>query len=366
MNSCILSGLRWLNSSGIQDESGGVSRYYRHQTASSQPVAHQPISTAVTGYFIRSLLWANRFSGDEPSERARLAGRFLLEHSFDLSREVFPFEHPMGARPPASLAYFFDCGMTIRALLQLAKATEDPSYLECAERCGLVMSTRMATVDGGFFALFDIDADRPFTDSGSWSVQAEVHQLKVGLAFLELFEATGRGEFEHATQGLRKWCLRRHESFLSTDEPAPDKIVSQVYAYACFLEGLLPVAALEQDSARALQFGILQIENLLGEYSEEYQRCDVIAQLLRLRLYADNYGVMELDYNSAAEEAAVVEAFQVQSPDPKIDGGFAFARRNGEIILDINPTATIFAIQALSMWDEGQQGAFRDPWETLI
>ena len=194
MNSCLLAGLRWLNSSGIQDESGGVSRYYRHQTA--QPIEPQPISTAVTGYFIRALLWADRFSGDEPSERARLAGRFLLEQSFDLSREVFPFEHPMGAGPPASLAYFFDCGMTIRGLLQLAKATEDPSYIECAERCGLVLSTRMATVDGGFFALFDIDNDRSFTDSGSWSVQAEVHQLKVGLAFLELFEATGRGEVE--------------------------------------------------------------------------------------------------------------------------------------------------------------------------
>ena len=56
----------------------------------------------------------------------------------------------------------------------------------------------------------------------------------------------------------------------------------------------------------------------------------------------------------------------ISSGISKIDGGFAFARQNGEIILDINPTATIFAIQALSMWDEGQQGAFRDPWETLI
>ena len=51
----------------------------------------------------------------------------------------------------------------------------------------------------------------------------------------------------------------------------------------------------------------------------------------------------------------------MQSPDPKIDGGFAFARQNGEIILDINPTATIFAIQALSMWDEGQQGSVSRP-----
>jgi hypothetical protein len=62
---------------------------------------------------------------------------------------------------------------------------------------------------------------------------------------------------------------------------------------------------------------------------------------------------------------AIIE-FQMQSSDPKIDGGFAFAKRKGEIVPHVNPTATIFAVQALKMWDEADEGTFRQPWKTLI
>jgi hypothetical protein len=352
------SALRWLTVSGIQDDSGGVFRYFE-----ADKRKYRKISTETTGYFINALLWSRRFGDKEPAEPATRAGRFLLERAFDMSRELFPFE--MDENGFADLAYFFDCGVIIRGLLQLSKATGDEAYLECAERCGLALHSRMSTVDGGFFPLYDLSTDNPQTGSGSWSVEMDVHHLKVRLALLELFEATGRGEFEFGAESLKKWCLRRQESFLP-GESDDEKVMDRLHAYCCFLEGLLPDVSLDVESSRVLQFGILRVENFLDEISPAFQRCDTIAQLLRLRLYADRAGIMELDYGRAEEEAVAVAEFQMQSSDPKIDGGFAFARREGAIVPHVNPAVTAFSMQALDMWGQAEDGAFRDPWQVLI
>ena len=360
MNSCIYSGLRWLANSGIQAESGGVSSCYE-----AGERRYRPVSTASTAYFISTLLGTGCAEGDPPSAQALQAARFLMEQAFDLSTDLFPFEMPNGdgsSRPPAR---FLDCGIVIRALLDLWRATSDEAYRDCAERCGLAMHSRMATVDGGFFPIYDLAYDQPEFGSGSWPVEAGVHQLKVGLAFRELTEATGLGEFKTDVEVLRKWCLRRHEAFLHSDGDAEDTM-SRLHAYCCFLEGLLPTAALEAESARVLQFGILQVDNLIDDISEEFLRCDVLAQLLRLRLFADNGGVMELDQHRADEEAALITEFQMQTLDPKAEGGFALARRAGAMVPHFSPAATGFAIQALAIWDQLEDGKFADDWRKLV
>ena len=360
MNSCIYSGLRWLTNSGIQDESGGVSSCYE-----AHERRYRPISIASTSYFISTLQGAGRTAGEPPHPQALRAGRFLMEKAFDLSTDLFPFEMPNGdgsSRPPAR---FLDCGIVIRGLLDLWRATSDDAYRDCAERCGLAMHSRMATVDGGFFPIYSLAYDQPEFGSGSWPVEAGVHQLKVGLAFQELTEATGLGEFERDVDLLRKWCLRRHEAFLYGDGDAEDTM-SRLHAYCCFLEGLLPTAALEADSSRVLQYGILQVENLIDELRGEFLRCDVIAQLLRLRLFADSMGVMELDQNRAGEEASSIAEFQMQTLDPKTEGGFALARRGEAIVPCVSPAATGFAIQALAILDQIDEGKFADDWRKLV
>ena len=360
MNSCIYSGLRWLTDSGIQDESGGVSSGYE-----ADERRYRPVSTASSAYFIRTLLGAGRIKDKPPHTQAQQAARFLMEKAFDLPTDLFPFELPNGdgsSRPPVR---FLDCGIVIRALLDLWRATGDETYRDCAERCGLAMHSRMSTVDGGFFPIYNLTYDQPEFGSGSWPVEAGVHQLKVGLAFQELTEATGLGEFEANLDLLRKWCLRRHEAFLYGDGDAED-IMSRLHAYCCFLEGLLPTAALDAESARVLPYGILQVENLIDGLGGKFLRCDVIAQLLRLRLFADNMGVMELDQHRAEEEAASITEFQIQTLDPKAEGGFALARRGDMIVPFVSPAATAFAVQGLAIWDQSEEGKFADDWRQLI
>jgi hypothetical protein len=199
-----------------------------------------------------------------------------------------------------------------------------------------------------------------------WSVEPGVYQLKVGLAFLELAEASGLGLFKATTESLRKWALKRQESFLREETEDPQLLMDRAHAYCYFLEGLLPEAALDRDCSQALQFGLQSVENLVEEIGGQFLRCDVLAQLLRLRLYADIMGVMELSRGRADQVATRIAEFQMQSPDPKIEGGFAFARREGELVRHLNPATTAQAVQALQMWDQAEDGGFRGSWKLLI
>lgn len=359
MNSCIHAGLRWLAISGIQDQSGGVSEAFR-----SDESDYAAISTTSTGYYISAQLWSQRFSGGTLPATASRAGRFLLERAFDMSGEMFPLRVEADEQQ-ARLAYFLDCTIIVRSLVHLWNSTKDQVFLECAERCGLALHSRMPTVDGAFFPIYDLSSDRAYADAGSWRVEMEIPQLKGGLALLELHKATGRGEFEHDAVALRKWCMQRQESFLP-GEVDDAKVIDRLHAYCLFLEGLLPAVALDADAGRVLQFGILRVENYLDEFASHLQRCDVLAQILRLRLYADKLGVMELDYKRAEEEATAIVEFQTQSPDPKTDGGFALVRSTGRSQPHLDLTATVFALQALEMWDQTDEGGLRDPWEVLI
>ena len=87
---------------------------------------------------------------------------------------------------------------------------------------------------------------------------------------------------------------------------------------------------------------------------------DVHAQLLRVRLWASK--TVPLDSHAAREEAAALARFQLRSEDPRIDGGFTFGAKNGEIIPHVNPVSTAFALQALHMW----QTRSLPPLESLI
>ena len=117
---------------------------------------------------------------------------------------------------------------------------------------------------------------------------------------------------------------------------------------------------------KRIRGSLLEIENISQEIGHKYHRCDVIAQLLRLRLYADRLGVMELDFQQAENEAAAIEELQAQSADPKVDGGFAFALKASRPVQHYNPATAVLAIQALQMWEQAARGSFREGWEVLI
>ena len=360
MDSCIHSAWQWLSRSGIQNESGGVARFYRADIQE-----YRDVSTQSTAFFISTFLRLGDYpQGSAPYEALR-AGGFLLDRAFHRSKELFAHEVHGRDNNPSAFAYFFDCSIIIRSLVDLWKATKEPAYVECAERCGFAVQNLMSRMDGSFFAVYDFARDQPIDDGETWSKQAEVYQLKASLALQELTDATGLSEFVATSDMLRRWCLKRHESFIPDYGDSQERM-SRLHAYCYFLEGLLQEASQDVDCSRALQWGILRVENLVEEMGPEFQRSDVLAQLLRLRFYADTFGVLEIDRATVESEVAALIEFQQQSSDPRVDGGFAFARRGAELVHHINPLSTVLALQALTMWESAEQGAFRDPWHVLL
>jgi len=92
----------------------------------------------------------------------------------------------------------------------------------------------------------------------------------------------------------------------------------------------------------------------------------VNGQLLRVRLWAQAQGVVALDEQAAAEEAAWAAAYQMTSAEARLDGGFNFGRRAGAASNYSNPVSTAFCLQALALWDDYRQGRPLASCETLI
>lgn len=360
MKECYSAGLNWLANSGIQAAGGGLFRYY-----CADADEYKKLSTEITAYGIQAYLYLPLPGQPGLLSNALRAGQFLCYDAGDPDSGLFLFEVPRDESNPNRTAYFFDCAIIIRGLIALWHATGDPMYLERAERCGGSMMQRMSRVDGSFFPMLDLDSGVPSSGSGHWSREPGVHYLKAGLAFSELAELTSSGQFSNTAQALLHWCLSRQEIFLPGDADN-GRVADRLHAYCYFLEGLLPFLKKHFECVIALQQGITRVENLLAETREALERCDVIAQLLRLRLLSDYIGVVELDASTAAREAESLLAFQLQTEDRRTNGGFSFGRRSGELVCHANPASTVFALQALRMWMQHQAGELRTTWQELI
>ena len=279
-------------------------------------------------------------------DRARAAARFLTG-AWHAGSASMPFEVD-----PAQFTYFFDCGMVVRGLLAVWRATGDEEFLDCARRVGHSMAHDFRAPDGQFHPILTLPAKRPLEhDPLRWSQSPGCYQLKAGMAWWDLWEATGDGCYRDFYQALLQDSLRTAPDFLP-GHTGRRKVVDRLHAFLYFLEGLLPMAA-DAHCAAAVRDGMARVAELLRELAPEFERSDVYAQLLRVRLYADRAGAAELDGAAAQWEADRLLEFAAAaagpSGDPRQDGGFYFGRTAGNWEPFINPVSTAFALQALAL-----------------
>ena len=319
----------WFLRSGIQVPNGGVARYYR-----SDLQRNHAVSTEITGYAASALVFLERH------DQARSAARFLAN-----------VWHPAAAMPfevdPAQFTYFFDCGIVARGLLSVWRATGDDDFLKCARAIGDSMARDFRAPDGGFYPILALPGKGPVErDAARWSRSPGCYQLKAGLAWWELWEATGESSYREHYCHLRDAALHTEADFLPGHADLR-KVVDRLHAYLYFLEGLLPIPC------AVLADGIGRVAGLVRELAPGFERSDVYAQLLRVRLFADSAGVAKLDRNAAQSEVECLLEFAAVSDDPRIDGGFYFGRSAGQWEPYVSPVSTAFALQALAMWSGG-------------
>jgi hypothetical protein len=318
---------QWFLASGIQEPSGGFARYYRTD------VQHNAaISTEITGYGVSALVYLHSLTHDERYlETAENAARFLTAQALDPI--AFEIE-------PAAFSFFFDCGIVARGLLAAWRATGIEEFLGAAATLGRAMERDFAAPSGEFHPAVSLPDKRPVEcDPLRWSKNPGCYQLKSAMAWHDLAEATGDEGFREPYERVLEYSLRTCGDFLP-GSPDRTKVVDRLHAYLYFMEGLLPCAA-EARCAAALREGIERVAGLLREIAPEFERSDVYAQLLRLRLFA-----APLDRAAARCEAARLTEFQSDA------GGFYFGRKHGEFLPYINPWSTGFAVQSLAMWND--------------
>jgi hypothetical protein len=343
---CFRAAQWWLHS-GIQTPSGGVARYYRTDLQQNHPV-----STEITGYAIGALVYLHTLSHDPQFlDRAAAAARFLTGAAWDPTSSTMPFE-----LAPQPFTYFFDCGIVVRGLLSAWRATGIDEFRDTAAALGSSMARDFISPSGDIHPIVSLPSKSPVErDPTRWSRSPGCYQLKAAMAWFDLAQATGCAEYRDWYRQALDSALRCHQEFLP-GHPDSLKVMDRLHAYSYFLEGLLPRAT-DPECARALAGGIALAARFLRDIAPQFERSDVYAQLLRVRLHADWAGAVPLDRAAAEWEATRLAGFQAASDDPRIDGGFYFGRHRGAWLPYVNPVSTAFALQALALWDAASSGA---------
>jgi hypothetical protein len=165
-------------------------------------------------------------------------------------------------------------------------------------------------------------------------------------------------------RNLLATSLASHAAFLpGVDTEIP--VMDRLHAYSYFLEGLLPVVQ-ERACADAMAEGIDRAAAFVRKISPVFLRSDVVAQLLRARLFADQHGVAPLDEDVAKEEVATLQSFQSDDSDVHLNGGFWFGRKNGSLLPFMNPVSTVFCTQTIEMWNRYRKGHRALHWQSLV
>jgi hypothetical protein len=334
---------RWFLSSGIQEANGGVARYHRADVGSNLA-----ISTEITGYAASALVFLHQRTGDAAYlEAAVRCAEYLTHQAWDGASSTFPFE------PGSNRAYFFDIGIIARGLMAVWRATQLEEFRERAREAALSLSFDFLG-DSVFYPVIQLPEKEPLPEEPRWSRQPGCYQLKSALIWKEVDDPHAARMFDVALA----MALASHESFLAS-EPDREKLMDRLHAYCYFLEALL--SASEHDEARsALAWGIDRTGSLLREIAPTFERSDVNAQLLRVRLGAHHLGIVPLNETAACEEAQRCTAFQEpESRDLRCSGGFWFGRKASGMLPYSNPVSTAFCAQALALWDDHHQGRLK-------
>jgi hypothetical protein len=274
-----------------------------------------------------------------------------------------PFEWAEDGNLPEHRTYFFDNGIIARGLIRLWKRTGEARYLETAIRCGESMRRDFVN-PRDIDPILELPSKRPVARDARWSRSSDCYQLKSAVAWLELDECASGLGFEEEYEKALKRALATHAAFFE-HEPSDSRVMDRLHSYGYFLEAILPRAE-RPEVRQALDEGIERAASILRRVRAGFERCDAIAQLLRVRLWADAAGAVPLNAQAAAEEASWAAAHQMESSDQRLDGGFNFGRRDGAPTNFSNPVSTAFCLQALAMWQDRLEGRPVAGWRTLI
>jgi len=320
------------------------------------------ISTEITGYTVSSLLDLHARTGNPAAREVALdSARFLCRDAWEPALAAMPFEWAQDGALPEHASYFFDNGIIIRALLRAYRLTGEDLFLRTAIGCGESMRRDFVN-QTDIHPILDLPAKTPRARDARWSRTSDCYQLKSALGWLDLAAATGEEAWNVEFDRALERALRTHQAF--PDGEPGSRTMDRLHAYCYFLEALLTRTD-EPEVRTALAEGLTLAGDRLRDWRDEFERSDVPAQILRVRLWADAAGAVKLDAGRAAEEAAWAAGYQTAGA-PNVDGSFCFGSRHGGMMPFANPVSTAFCLQALALYEDHLAGRDLPPWTSLV
>jgi hypothetical protein len=297
-------------------------------------------------------------SEDTSLDAAMSAARYLSRQAWCAQTSTIPFE------PASEFAYFFDIGIISRGLLAAWAATGEEEFAGRAKDAALSLAFDFLG-EGAFHPIVTLPEKQPLDyEPKRWSRSPGCYQLKSALAWKEIGDEFGDPHALKLFDTALAAALATHRDFLP-GVSEPERVMDRLHAYSYFLEALL-FAADRKPCREALVEGMARVGGYLREIGPSFERSDVCAQLLRVRLSAHHNCGLPLDEKAAAEEARRAASYQASSDDPRIDGGFWFGKTPEGFLPYVNPVSTVFCAQALSLWQDHQAGHWRFEPKQLI
>ena len=366
----VLSASNWFIRSGIQDMEadskfrGGVYAWHDLRNGS-----YPFIYSEITGYAINAFLFFHRITGNPIYlERARLAGDWLAG-ARDKKYGLIPTRLSRAGDDNAYYdcrAFTFDQWIVVCGLCSLFTVTENRVYLKCAEEIAAALLGQTLQKDGFMYPTFNLKSGRPEATNDKWSRQPGAFHAKAALGLGQLYHLTHNERYFSCALKLAERALMDQKEdgrFITQTSDQSTHLHPHLYA----LEGILYLGTAQNDKKLidVCKKGLTWILNsaledgtiycfFKNQHFVPYERADVLAQTLRLATImgerVSHFQRFRLKLDRIREKLLL---YQVSS-GPQEGGFFYGQEENGTIHFHLNAWVTMFAAQALWLYDHSQ------------
>ncbi|MBI4982308.1 MAG: glycoside hydrolase family 88 protein [Candidatus Omnitrophica bacterium] len=361
----------WMLNSGIQSEQGGVHSWF---DLNSKEYAY--IYSEITGYAITTFLFLHKiYKQDIYLNRSISAAEWLIANALSPCGGVKTrlFDDDNLADKNYSFSgeniFSFDTGMALYGMVCLYKTTAELKYLDAARKMANFLVDRMQNRDGSFAPVYSAGDNKIVQSFDKWSNQPGAFLTKACMGLIELFRLTKEDKFKKSALAQAEFALNMQDSsgrFITNQADNTTHLHPHSYSGEGFLYlGVLLKNDKYIDAARKSvewsyehlsEKGINEVFNSKTQSFNDFQRTDILAQVLRLGL------IFSLSKNKIDSLREHLLRFQYRGDNLKQFGGFLYSKKDQHI----NSWCTMFSLQALAIYEDNRLIGKNKELELLI
>ncbi|MDA1208525.1 MAG: terpene cyclase/mutase family protein [bacterium] len=344
----------WMAHSEIQSPDGGVYAWY-----DAEKNEHSYLYSEITGYAITTFLYLYKLYGDEQYLRqAEKAADWLMQKAMSecggVKTRYFIDDKAVDEHTSFSggNVFSFDTAMVLDGFTNLYKATHNERYLTEARKMADFLVNTMQKPDGSFMAIYNEKTGEVPNSTKKWSTQSGSFHAKNAIGLTNMYELTGDEQYKDSAIRACDYALTKQDGsgrFVTDDA----SLCTHLHPHCYAIEGLSYAGSVfgKQEfieaARKATEWALAHVDQnginevyypATGQFSN-FQRSDVIAQVLRMGLlYSNDEKLKQLK--------DILLRYQSNADNGSEKGGIAYSKTHEHV----NFWATAFALQALALY----------------